>query len=141
MLRLKAEADAADRAARLRVYSEQLAEYAVDKSNSAELLLQQAQVLSASLQMLLQQGGDANGGEQAAHSNGVPAAPLQQHKASVAELMQGLKLQLEQAALEAKHFAEQQRADVERSKRSSQQVRCSVLADHPSSGFWVGKQY
>jgi len=98
---MKAEADAADRAARLRVYAEQLAEYAADKARTADALLQQAATLAAAL----------------------AAAPPE-----VSGAVQQLQQQLEEAAAEAKHFAEQQRADVERSKRSSQQVRPPPVA-------------
>jgi hypothetical protein len=112
MLRLKAEAEAADKAQRLRVYSEQLAEYAADKASTADALLSQAQSLVAALQPVL--AVPANGAPAAA--NGAGAPPL-------AAQLAALQQQLEQAALEARHFAEQQRADVDRSKRSSQQVR------------------
>lgn len=110
MLRLKAEADAADRAQRLRVYAEQLAEYASDKAGAADALLRQAAALAALLQ-------------QQAAAGGPPPPP------AVVEQMQRLQGELEQAALEARHFAEQQRADAERTKRSSQQVRAGIARD------------
>ncbi|KIY99618.1 hypothetical protein MNEG_8347 [Monoraphidium neglectum] len=123
MLRMKAEADAADRAQRLRVYAEQLAEFAADKSSSADALLQQAAALSESLQLLLAQDPSANGGGVGGGAAPAPPAPA----AAIVEQMQRLRLQLEQAALEARHFADQQRADAERSKRSSQQAELMAV--------------
>ncbi|KAI8475174.1 MAG: hypothetical protein J3K34DRAFT_487062 [Monoraphidium minutum] len=134
MLRMRAEAAAADRAQRLRVLTEQLAEYAADKSSAADALLQQAGALTAALQALLEGdmanaaaaagGGAGGGGGSEPHANGGGGGGGGgAGVAGVAEQMQRLRLQLEQASLEARHFAEQQRADVERTKRSSQQVR------------------
>jgi hypothetical protein len=120
MLRLKAEADAADKSQRLRVYAEQLAEYAADKATAADAVLSQAQALMASLQPLL---APANGAAPAVNGGAAPAAPAPGGGgAELAAQLAALQQQLEQAALEARHFAEQQRADVERSKRSLQQV-------------------
>lgn len=84
---------------------EQLAEYATEKSESAAAVLAQAQALEALLQQLAAAGSDG----------GMGAADL------TAQLAK-LKGTLADAAAEAAAFAEQQRADVERLKRSSQQV-------------------
>lgn len=105
MLRLRAEADALDKATRLQVAQEQLAEYASEKSRAAATVLQHAEAVEAALAQLA-----------AAGSAGGPAP---------AELLQqvaALKQQLADAALEAQAFSEQQQADVERLKRSSEQV-------------------
>jgi len=104
LARLRAEADALDKATRLRVAQEQLAEYALEKSKSASSILQQAEAVEQVLAALL--AGSQEGAE--------PAAILQQ--------LQRLKQQIADAALEAQAFSEQQQADVERLKRSSQQV-------------------
>lgn len=104
MARLKAEAEAEDKAARLQVAQEQLAEYALDKLTSATDVLGQAQLLEHNLESLLQASG--------------PRAEV----TSIIDGFHQLKEKLRQAATEAQAFAEQQRADVERYKRSSQQV-------------------
>lgn len=116
--RLKAEAEALDKASRLQVAQEQLAEYASEKSQAAAAILQQAEALEATLVQAMQAG--------AASSSGGGADGAQ----AVAAAMQQLKAQLSQAAVEAQAFAEQQQADVERAKRSSRQVStlcCGVL--------------
>ncbi len=93
--RLKAEADAQDKATRLQVAQEQLAEYASEKSRAAAELLQRA----AELADELTRGG---GG---------------------ASLESAMSQCLQEAAVEAAAFSEQQAEDVERLKRSSQQAR------------------
>jgi uncharacterized protein YbjQ (UPF0145 family) len=103
--RLKAEAEAEDKANRLRVAQEQLAEYAAEKSEVAASVLQQAEAVEAALHQLM---ADTTAG------SSLVAAQLQQLKARLGEL-----------AAEAQAFAEQQRADVERLKRSSEQVGAS----------------
>ncbi|KAF6251139.1 hypothetical protein COO60DRAFT_669352 [Scenedesmus sp. NREL 46B-D3] len=105
-LRLKAEADALDKASRLQVAQEQLAEYASEKSQAAATVLQHAEAVEAALAAL------ASAGSSSSQVNG--------------ELLQQvavLKQQLADAALEAQAFSEQQQADVERLKRSSQQAQ------------------
>lgn len=119
--RLKAEAEALDKASRLQVAQEQLAEYASEKSQAAAAILQQAEALEATLVQAMQAGA-------ASSSSGGGADGAQ----AVAAAMQQLKAQLSQAAVEAQAFAEQQQADVERAKRSSRQVStlwlcCGVL--------------
>jgi hypothetical protein len=88
------------------VAQEQLAEYATEKSEVAASVLQQAEAVEAALHQLM-------GGAQAdpAAGSSLVASQLQQLKARLGEL-----------AAEAQAFAEQQRADVERLKRSSEQV-------------------
>jgi hypothetical protein len=103
-LRLKAEADALDKATRLQVAQEQLAEYASEKSQAAASVLQHAEAVQAALAALAAAGSSSQVGEEL----------LQQVAA--------LKQKLADAALEAQAFSEQQQADVERLKRSSQQV-------------------
>lgn len=106
-LRLKAEADALDKATRLQVAQEQLAEYASEKSQAAATVLQHAEAVEAALAALAAASSSS--------SSQVSGELLQQVAA--------LKQQLADAALEAQAFSEQQQADVERLKRSSQQVR------------------
>lgn len=89
---------------------EQLAEYASEKAAAATAVLQQAEQLDATLAQLLSQAAAAGGG------SGDAAAPA-------AAALASLKARLAEAALEAQAFSEQQAADVERSKRSSRQVR------------------
>jgi hypothetical protein len=108
-LRLKAEADALDKATRLQVAQEQLAEYASEKSQAAASVLQHAEAVEAALAALAAAGS----------SSQVSSELLQQVAA--------LKQQLADAALEAQAFSEQQQADVERLKRSSQQVRRAMV--------------
>ena len=130
MLRMKAEADAADRAQRLQVYSQQLAEYASDKAAAADALLRQARAAAEALSAALLQG-DANGGGGAAANGGgggggaAGAAPAA--AAAALQQLQRLQSELEQAALEAAHFAEQQRADADRGKRSSQRAELMAI--------------
>jgi hypothetical protein len=109
MARQRAEAEAADKADRLRVAQEQLAEYAAEKSQSAADVLQQVAALDSAL-----------GGLAASSSDAASVT-------TVAQLLHRLKERLSEAAAEAKAFADQQRADVERLKRSSEQVRSSAL--------------
>jgi hypothetical protein len=109
MARLRAEAEAADKADRLRVAQEQLAEYAVEKSQAASEAAQQVLQLDAALQAVLSGQG---GGPDAA--------------AAAAQLAQ-LRERLTEAAAEAQAFADQQNADVERLKRSSEQVGCTPV--------------
>lgn len=114
LLRLKAEADAQDKAQRLQVAQEQLAEYALEKSRAAEDILQQAQAIEQALQVVTS----------IPQAAGLPVEMLQQ--------VQQLKQKLAEAALEAQAFSEQQQADVERLKRSSQQVRLLCCGYDPS---------
>uniref|UniRef100_A0A383WEX6 Non-canonical E2 ubiquitin-conjugating enzyme C-terminal domain-containing protein n=1 Tax=Tetradesmus obliquus TaxID=3088 RepID=A0A383WEX6_TETOB len=106
-LRLKAEADALDKATRLQVAQEQLAEYASEKSQAAATVLQHAEAVEAALAALAAASSSS--------SSQVSGELLQQVAA--------LKQQLADAALEAQAFSEQQQADVERLKRSSQQAQ------------------
>lgn len=105
LLRVRAEADAVDKAQRLQVAQEQLAEYAIEKSQAASGILQHAEAVEQALQLLT-----GNSLQAAA----VPTNLLQQ--------VQLLKQKLAEAAVEAQAFSEQQQADVERLKRSSHQV-------------------
>lgn len=105
--RLRAEADAVDKATRLRVAQEQLAEYADEKSEAAAAILQQAEAVEQALAQLLASGSGSAG----------------QPSSAVLQQLQKLKQQLADAALEARAFSEQQQQDVERLKRSSMQVR------------------
>ena len=104
MARLTAEGEAVDYSRRLTVAQEQLAEYAAQKEEDAAGCLQQAQSLQTLLASLLQSSED-----------GPAKAQLQ---AASDELCQ----KLAEEAGEAKSFAAQQKADVERAKRSSSQV-------------------
>jgi hypothetical protein len=106
-LRLKAEADALDKATRLQVAQEQLAEYASEKSQAAAAVLQHAEAVEAALAALAAAGSSGSG----------------QVSGELLQQVAALKQQLADAALEAQAFSEQQQADVERLKRSSQQVR------------------
>jgi hypothetical protein len=99
--RLKAEADAQDKATRLQVAQEQLAEYASEKSRAAAELLQRAAELADEL------------------TRGGGGASLE---SAMSQAMQ-LRQCLQEAAVEAAAFSEQQAEDVERLKRSSQQAR------------------
>eukprot|EP00878_Enallax_costatus_P015187 GHUV01015899.1.p1 GENE.GHUV01015899.1~~GHUV01015899.1.p1 ORF type:complete len:497 (+),score=185.62 GHUV01015899.1:58-1548(+) len=104
LLRLRAEADALDKAQRLQVAQEQLAEYAVEKSQTAAGILQHAEAVEQALQLLTSSSSQA-----------MPVDLLQQ--------VQLLKQKLAEAAVEAQAFSEQQQADVERLKRSSHQAQ------------------
>jgi hypothetical protein len=104
LARIRAEADAQDKAQRLRVAQEQLAEYAEQKEQDASAIASQAESLEAVIQRLILQ----NDGSDLA--------------AAVADNLAQLKTKLMDAAAEAKAFAAQQRDDVERAKRSHQQV-------------------
>lgn len=109
MARLTAEGEAVDYSRRLTVAQEQLAEYAAQKEEDAAGYLQQAQSLEALLQSLLQ-GNEDN-----------PARA--QLQAATHDLCQ----KLADEAGEAKNFAAQQKADIERAKRSSSQVHHFLL--------------
>ena len=109
MARLTAEGEAVDYSRRLTVAQEQLAEYAAQKEEDAASYLQQAQSLQTMLASVLQSSED-----------GPVKAQLQ---AASSELCQ----KLTEEAGEAKSFAAQQKADVERAKRSSSQVKLAVL--------------
>jgi hypothetical protein len=100
----------------LQVAQEQLAEYATEKSSAAAAVLQQAEALESTLQQLLA----ASTSSSSSSSSADASTPAATH--AVAAAMRQLKAQLEQAAVEAQAFAEQQQADVERAKRSSAQV-------------------
>lgn len=109
MARLTAEGEAVDYSRRLAVAQEQLAEYAAQKEEDAAGYLQQAQSLQAMLANLLQ----------STESTSVKA----QLQAASNELCQ----KLAEEAGEAKTFAAQQKADVERAKRSSSQVKLHLI--------------
>jgi len=111
MARLHAEADAQDKARRLAVAQQQLAEYAAQKEEDALEMLREAQALLDAV--VSGGGGEAQDAE-------VPPG--------LEEQVGALKDKLEQAAAEAKAFAAQHREDMERSKRSSAQ------AELPSDG-------
>lgn len=114
LARVRAEAEAQDKSDRLRVAQEQLAEYAEQKEKDAEGLFENAQSVEQSLHQFSEQ----------LQSKGLDASTILQQ-------MQQLKQRIADAASEAQAFAAQQKADVERSKRSSQQ------ADLPSEGLDV----
>ena len=104
MARLTAEGEAVDYSRRLTVAQEQLAEYAAQKEEDAAGYLHQAEALEALLKSLLHNTEDT------------PARA--QLQAASHELCQ----KLAEEAGEAKSFAAQQKADVERAKRSSSQA-------------------
>ena len=104
MARLTAEGEAVDYSRRLTVAQEQLAEYAAQKDEDAAGYLQQAQSLEALLTSLLQSSEDS------------PA------RAQLQAASRDLCQKLAEEAGEAKSFAAQQKADVERAKRTSSQV-------------------
>ena len=116
MARLTAEGEAVDYSRRLSVAQEQLAEYAAQKEEDAAGYLQQAQALQGMLANLLQSTEDTS--------------VKTQLQAASNELCQ----KLAEEAGEAKSFAAQQKADVERAKRSSSQVNCVSYQIHT---FWV----
>jgi len=109
MARLTAEGEAVDYSRRLTVAQEQLAEYAAQKEEDAAGYLQQAQ----SLEKLLTSWLESN-------DNSPARAQLQ---AASRDLCQ----KLAEEAGEAKSFAAQQKADVERAKRTSSQVHRLIL--------------
>jgi hypothetical protein len=109
----------------VQVAQEQLAEYATEKSSAASAVLHQAEALESTLQQLLAASTSSS-------SSADASAPAATH--AVAAAMQQLKAQLEQAAVEAQAFAEQQLADVERAKRSSAQVGHSYRDPHMRAG-------
>ena len=94
---------------------EQLAEYACDKSDAALKLLRQAEAVESALQKALT--------DQAAGPAG----------SDLVQQLTQLKGQLAELASESQAFAEQQKADVERLKRSSQQVSNGARLLHLSS--------
>lgn len=107
--RVTAEGQAVDYSRRLAVAQEQLAEYAAQKEEDAANHLRQAQSLEALLQEMLQ----SNSGSQNAD---------QLQSASNA-----LCQKLAEEAGEARNFAAQQKADVERAKRSSSMVWLKLI--------------
>lgn len=102
MARLTAEGEAVDYSRRLTVAQEQLAEYAAQKEEDAAGYLQQAQSLEKLLTSWLETNDNSPAGVQAAARD--------------------LCQKLAEEAGEAKSFAAQQKADVERAKRTSSQV-------------------
>ncbi|KAK9816451.1 hypothetical protein WJX72_000489 [[Myrmecia] bisecta] len=110
-LRLKAEGEALDVSRRLAVAQEQLAEYASQKAADARTMLEQAQALQEALGKVLQSRDQGDAGE----------TGLSQLDAA----MDMLRRQLQDAAGEAQNFAQQQKADVERTKRSPSQANLS----------------
>ena len=104
MARLTAESEAVDYSRRLTVAQEQLAEYAAQKEEDVTGCLQQARALDGLLTRALDSTEDA----------AARAVLL----AASRELCQ----KLSEEAGEAKNFAAQQKADVERAKRTSSQV-------------------
>ncbi len=118
LARLKAEAEAQDCANRLRVAQEQLAEYAAQKESDANALLAEAETLQQLMARALQQPS-------------VTAAELTQ----VAQQLSSLREKLDEAAVEARAFHAQARADMESLKRSSAQVRPGL----PQTGLWSGE--
>ena len=108
MARLTAEGAAVDFSRRLTVAQEQLAEYAAQKEEDSATHLSQAQSLEAMLKEMLQNSAD-------------PSASAQ-----VLSAAQSLCQRLTDEAGEAKNFAAQQQADVERNKRSSSMV-CTCI--------------
>ena len=117
MARLTAEGEAVDYSRRLTVAQEQLAEYAAQKEEDAAGYLQQVQSLQTLLGSLLQNTED-----------GPAKAQLQ---AASSRLCQTLA----EEAGEAKSFAAQQKADVERAKRSSSQVIGIFLVLLPADSY------
>lgn len=115
MARLTAEGEAVDYSRRLTVAQEQLAEYAAQKEEDAAGYLQQAQSLQTLLASLLNSTEDS--------------AAKAQLQAASSKLCQTLA----EEAGEAKSFAAQQKADVERAKRSSSQVKDSVVVMLPAA--------
>lgn len=105
LARLKAEAEAQDCANRLRVAQEQLAEYAAQKESDANALLAEAETLQQLMAGALQRPS-------------VTAAELTQ----VAQQLSSLREKLDEAAVEARAFHSQARADMESLKRSSAQA-------------------
>lgn len=101
LARQKAEAEALDKANRLRVAQEQLAEYALQKSKDADALLEQAEAMNEML-------GNV--------------AVSQAEYAAVQSQFQALRQKLVDVVAEAGAFAAQQKADVETLKRSSMQA-------------------
>jgi hypothetical protein len=104
MHRHRAEAEAQDKAARLRVAQEQLAEWATEKQKDAATMVAQAQTLQGQLEAAAQGAlsGDA-------------AAALRAQVAALSQL-------LADNAAEAHAFAVQQKAQVDNLKRSLKQV-------------------
>lgn len=117
MARLTAEGEAVDYSRRLTVAQEQLAEYAAQKEEDAAGYLQQAQSLQMLLASLLASSEDG------------PA------KTQLQAASNGLCQKLAEEAGEAKSFAAQQKADVERAKRSSSQVMFWLVIADVSCGL------
>lgn len=113
MARVAAEGAAVDYSRRLTVAQEQLAEYAAQKEGDSASHLSQAQSLEAMLKDLVQKSAE-------------PSASAQLLSAA-----QSLCQTLSDEAGEAKNFAAQQKADVERNKRSSSMVCTFVPAPTP----------
>ncbi|KXZ52275.1 hypothetical protein GPECTOR_10g906 [Gonium pectorale] len=103
--RLKAEAEAQDCANRLRVAQEQLAEYAQQKEEDCNVLVQEADKLQEALARLSQRPGST-------------AAEFEE----VAQQFTVLREKLADAATEARAFAAQQANDLASLKRSSAQA-------------------
>ncbi|GAX77609.1 hypothetical protein CEUSTIGMA_g5053.t1 [Chlamydomonas eustigma] len=103
LLKQRAEADALDKANRLRVAQEQLYEYAAQKEKDSLALLQQAEKVLAAV-------GDVSSSE-------------------LLSQVQLLREKVAEAADEASSFAAQQKADVESLKRSSKQANLSGERD------------
>eukprot|EP00195_Chlamydomonas_chlamydogama_P017300 CAMPEP_0202908130 /NCGR_PEP_ID=MMETSP1392-20130828/44986_1 /ASSEMBLY_ACC=CAM_ASM_000868 /TAXON_ID=225041 /ORGANISM="Chlamydomonas chlamydogama, Strain SAG 11-48b" /LENGTH=653 /DNA_ID=CAMNT_0049597303 /DNA_START=132 /DNA_END=2093 /DNA_ORIENTATION=+ len=97
----RAEADAQDKANRLRVAQEQLAEYAAQKEKDAADLLQQADAVQQIISSALQKGA---------------LSP------DLLQSVEQLRVKVSEYAAEASAFAAQQKADVETLKRSSHQA-------------------
>jgi hypothetical protein len=110
-LRHAAEAEAADKASRLRVTQEQLAEWATQKHADAQALVAQAQALQASLESRPTSVGDA-----ACTGDDDSAPALKQQLADLARM-------LADSAAEAHAFAVLQKAQADNLKRSLAQVR------------------
>lgn len=102
--RVTAEGQAVDYSRRLAVAQEQLAEYAAQKEEDAANHWRQAQTLESLLKDLLS------------------GRPDSQNMAQLQSASDALCQKLAEEAGEAKNFAAQQKADVERAKRSSSMV-------------------
>lgn len=109
MARLTAEGEAVDYSRRLTVAQEQLAEYAAQKEEDAAGYLQQAQSLEKLLTSWLESNDNSPARVQAASRD--------------------LCQKLAEEAGEAKSFAAQQKADVERAKRTSSQADLAPMQD------------
>jgi len=126
--RLKAEAEAQDKAARLRVAQEQLGEYAMQKQQEAAEAVKAATALEEALGLMLQGS--------AASSNGVSGVV---DPSVVMAAVTLLRTRLEDASAEASSFADQQQVllvwrhlSVWRALRGS---------PHLLPGLWLRTQY